>query len=68
MSNLLNPNLMSPAERQAELVSLLAMGAIRLFGPKSSDKPAEQRDFLLDFDATQSGAVAKSTAAGEPEK
>jgi hypothetical protein len=49
---------MSPAERLAELSSILATGLIRLLAQKSREKLLESGEFLLDFGDDQSGSQA----------
>ena len=53
--NPLNPNLMSPGERRAELCGLLALGLIRLRARQSSELSAEPGDSSLHFPPDRSG-------------
>ena len=59
MSNPLHPDRMPAEERLAELAAILAAGVMRLQLLKSSEKSRKSGQFLLDFDAYQSGPVSK---------
>jgi hypothetical protein len=50
--NALDPNLMTPAERFAEIGEILAAGLIRLRA--KAQKAEDHRDLSLDFPATRS--------------
>lgn len=63
--NALAPALMSPAERRAELCSLLALGLVRLRLRQSSELSAQEENGSLDFTGDQSGhatALQRRTA------
>ena len=53
--NALHPNLMTTAERLAELASILAAGLIRLRVRQSRQLSADRGDSCLDFPQPQSG-------------
>jgi hypothetical protein len=55
--NPLHPDLMSPAERRAELAVLLALGVVRLLCPQSSDQSVANGDSSLHFQSDQSGTA-----------
>ena len=49
MSNPLNPDLMTPAERLGEIAKILAAGLLRLRQREKSSNGNGLRDFRLDF-------------------
>ena len=53
MSNALDPNLMTPSERLAEIAEILAAGLLRLRA-KQAEESENRRDLSLDFSARQS--------------
>ena len=53
--NPLSPDRMSPAERLAELASILASGLVRLRARQSSRLSGERENSFVDFTAHQSG-------------
>jgi len=55
MSNALNPELMTPTERIAEIARILAFGLIRLDARKSSETVAPDGERLLDYSLAKSG-------------
>lgn len=55
MSNPVHPDHMTPAERMAELASILASGLIRLVTPKLGEELSLSGEASLDFDASQNG-------------
>lgn len=55
MSNALNPNLMTPAERIGEIARILALGLIRLHARKSSPIVAAGGESSLDYSLAKSG-------------
>jgi hypothetical protein len=59
MSNALNPELMTPAERIAEIARSLALGLIRLHARKSSPLVADSGESSLDSLGTKSGHAPK---------
>jgi hypothetical protein len=54
-SNALNPHLLSPAERRAEICRLLALGLIRLRMRERDQTSDEHGDFPLHNSADRSG-------------
>ena len=55
MPNALHPDLMTTAERLAELASILAAGLIRLRARQSRKLSADRGDSCLDFPQPRSG-------------
>ncbi|SMX37447.1 hypothetical protein [Maliponia aquimaris] len=55
LPNALNPNLLSPAERRAELCRLLALGLVRLRMRENAQLSAPDGDFPLHNSADRSG-------------
>ena len=55
MNNALDPNLMTPAERLAEIAEILARGLIRLRARQSRQVSDDHGDSYLDFSADQRG-------------
>lgn len=55
--NPLDPDLLSPTERRAELAAILALGVTRLLAPQSSDLSAPSGDSSLHFHTDQSGTA-----------
>lgn len=53
--NALHPHLMSPAERLAELATLLAQSLVRLRARQSTELSAHSGESRLDFSPTRSG-------------
>jgi len=53
--NALHPDLMTPAERLAELGEILAAGLMRLHARKSSPLSADRGDSFVDFLPDRSG-------------
>lgn len=53
--NPLSPDLMSPADRLAELGQILAAGLMRLLARKSNPLSADRGDSSVDFLADRSG-------------
>ncbi len=58
MSNALNPDLMTPAERIAEIAGILAIGLIRRRAGKSSPIVADGGECFVDYSPTKSGGRA----------
>ncbi|MCB1329219.1 MAG: hypothetical protein KDK28_07145 [Maritimibacter sp.] len=54
--NALSPDLMTAAERRAELCRILALGVIRLRMRDDDQHSANTREFLLHNSAVQSGS------------
>jgi hypothetical protein len=61
MSNALDQNLMKPAERIAEVCSILAAGLIRLHARTSSHLSTENGESSLDTSADRSGHARVAT-------
>jgi hypothetical protein len=61
MSNALDPNRMSPAERLAEIGRILAAGLIRMKARQSSGLSAENGDCFVDLPSTKSGSRGGKT-------
>jgi hypothetical protein len=59
MTNPLDPNRMSPAERLAELGRIFAAGLIRMKASKSSPLSADCGEGSVDFEAHQSGHATR---------
>lgn len=55
--NPLHPDLLSPAERRAELAAILALGVTRLICPQSSELSSQSGDSSLHFHPDQSGTA-----------
>lgn len=55
MRNALDPNLMTAAERLAEIAEILARGLIRLRARQSRQVSGDHGDSYLDFSADQRG-------------
>jgi hypothetical protein len=55
--NLLPPDQMTPAERRAELCSILALGLVRLRMRECGKLSADKREISLHNSASQSGTV-----------
>jgi len=53
--NPLHPDLMSPAERLAEIGHILAAGLSRVFPAESTHLSADSRDSFVDFSPPKSG-------------
>jgi hypothetical protein len=62
--NPLQPDLMTPAERLAEIGEILAAGLIRLLARKSSGLVADRGDSFLDFTADQRSHVSPTRRRG----
>jgi hypothetical protein len=61
MSNALNPDLMTPAARLAEIGRILAAGVVRRNAMKSSGLSAENGDYLVDLTRPKSGSRGGKT-------
>jgi hypothetical protein len=55
MSNALNPELMTPAERLAQIARILAVALVRLHGRKSSETVGSGGESFVDFSPAKSG-------------
>ncbi|MBN9021020.1 MAG: hypothetical protein J0H08_02780 [Rhizobiales bacterium] len=62
--NAIRPDLMSPAERLAEIVEILAAGAVRLRARQSSPLLPPPRESSLDCADDQSGHAKSETEKG----
>jgi hypothetical protein len=62
--NPLKPELITPAERIAEICSILAAGLVRLHARKSSSLSADSGESLLDSTADRSGHARIATTRG----
>jgi hypothetical protein len=62
--NGLRPDLLSPAERLAEIVEILAAGVVRLRAPQSSSLLPAGGDSSLDCTGDQSGHANSETEKG----
>jgi len=62
--NALRPDLMSPAERLAEIVEILAAGVVRLRLRQSSSLLPPPRESSLDCTGDQSGHANSETEKG----
>ena len=54
MSNALNPDLMTPTERIAEIARILGLGLIRLHARKSSETVGSGGESFVDFSPAKS--------------
>ena len=61
MSSAPKPELMSPAERIADISKIPAAGLMRLRAPKSSPKSGPHGDSFVDFSASKSGHSGAQT-------
>jgi hypothetical protein len=65
MHNALDPSLMTPAERIAEICSILAAGVVRLHARKSSHLSADSGESSLDSTADRRGHARVATTRGD---
>ena len=62
--NPISPNLISPAERLAEVAETLALGILRLRTETLATNSADSGDELVDFSRAESGREPRRKAVG----